>query len=87
MVVTFRLPAPGKATGKTTGKTIGKTIGKTPFAVLELLTVDPSLTVPQLAARLDKSELTIHRALRTLRESGRLERIGPDKGGYWKVIE
>ena len=89
VIMTFGLPmkAPGKTTGKTTGKTIGKTIGKTPFAVLELLTVDPSLTVPQLAARLDKSELTIHRALRTLRESGRLERIGPDKGGYWKVIE
>ncbi|MCG3185865.1 MAG: hypothetical protein IOMNBAOH_00388 [Rhodocyclaceae bacterium] len=52
-----------------------------------MLAEDPSLTVPQLAARLKKSELTIHRAIRSLRESGRLQRIGPDKGGHWQVIE
>jgi ATP-dependent DNA helicase RecG len=75
------------ATGKTTGKTTGKPIGKTPLAVIGLLAEDPTLTAPQLAARLDKSELTVHRALRTLREAGRLQRVGPDKGGYWQVIE
>ena len=83
VVVQFR----GKTIGKAIGKTIGKTIGRTPLAVLELLANDPNLTVPQLADRLQKSEVTIHRAIRDLRESGRLERIGPDKGGYWKVIE
>lgn len=85
LVVTFGLP--GKTTGKTTGEMIGKTTGKTAAAVLELLADDPNLSVPQLAKRLEKSELTIHRAIRVLREAGRLERIGPDKGGYWKVVE
>jgi ATP-dependent DNA helicase RecG len=75
------------ATGKTTGKTTGKPIGKTPLAVIGLLAEDPTLTAPQLAARLEKSELTVHRALRSLREAGRLQRVGPDKGGYWQVIE
>ena len=75
------------ATGKTTGKPTGKPIGKTPLAVIGLLAEDPTLTAPQLAARLDKSELTVHRALRSLREAGRLQRVGPDKGGYWQVIE
>ena len=89
VVVTFGLPGAGalETPGKTTGKTTGKTIGKTPAAVMRLLAEDPNLSVPQLAARLQKSELTIHRAIRTLRESGRLERIGPDKGGHWRVIE
>ncbi len=64
-----------------------ETTGKTPAAVLRLLADDPSLSVPQLAARLEKSELTIHRAIRSLRESGRLVRVGPDKGGHWQVIE
>jgi len=64
-----------------------ETTGKTPAAVLRLLADDPSLSVPQLAAHLEKSELTIHRAIRSLRESGRLVRIGPDKGGHWQVIE
>lgn len=77
----------GKATGKTTGKTTGKAIGKTPMLVLELLADNPNLTVPELAARTGKSELTIHRAIRTLRESARLQRVGPDKGGYWQVLD
>lgn len=76
-VVTFGLPA----------ETIGKTTGKTPAAVLRLLADEPNLSVPQLAARLRKSELTIHRAIRSLRESGRLIRVGPDKGGHWQVVE
>ncbi len=85
VVVTFRLPE--ETTGKMIGKTPGKMIGKTPAAILDLLTADPTLSVPQLAVRLKKSEVTIHRAIRTLRESGRLVRIGPDKGGSWKVLE
>jgi biotin operon repressor len=58
-----------------------------PVAVLRLLAEDPNLSVPQVAARLKKSELTIHRAIRTLRESGRLTRVGPDKGGCWRVLQ
>ena len=77
VVVTFALPR----------KTTGKTTGKTPEAVLRLLSGDPNLTVPELAARLGKSQPTIHRALRSLRESGRLMRVGPDKGGYWQVLD
>ena len=78
---------PGNVTGKTPGKALGKTTGKTLRAVLELLAEDPTLTVPLLAAHLKRSEATVHRAIRKLRESGRLQRIGPDKGGHWKVIE
>ncbi|MSQ52671.1 MAG: HTH domain-containing protein [Betaproteobacteria bacterium] len=74
VVVTFDLPganAPENAP-ETIGKTIGKAIGKTPIAVLRLLAENPNLSVPQLAADLQKSEVTIHRAIRTLRESGKL---------------
>ena len=34
-----------------------------------------------MLGRPKKSELTIHRTIRTLRESGRLTRVGPEKGG------
>jgi ATP-dependent DNA helicase RecG len=54
---------------------------------LQLLKEAPDLTLPQLAARLGKSERAIERAVRKLRESNRLERVGPDKGGQWRVIE
>lgn len=71
---------------KAIGKTIGQKIGKTPHRVLALLAENPQLTVAELAALTGKSALTIHRAIRTLRESGRLRRIGPAKGGYWEII-
>ncbi|WIM06804.1 MAG: hypothetical protein OHM77_05935 [Candidatus Nitricoxidivorans perseverans] len=60
--------------GKMTGKTIGKLRG-----------IDRE--TPQIALLLDKSESAVKRATRKLKEAGRLMRIGPDKGGYWKVIE
>ncbi|MFT4178872.1 MAG: Fic family protein [Thermomonas sp.] len=82
--------AVSKASGRKTGKAIGKTTGKkplgTPEAILKLLGKRPALTVPELAAELGKAEITIHRAIRILRESGRLERVGPDKGGKWRVL-
>ena len=74
------------ASEKTTGKTTGKTPEKTPEAILRLLTDRPAISVAELAARLGKSESAINRAMRQLRESGRLKRIGPDKGGHWQVI-
>jgi ATP-dependent DNA helicase RecG len=84
VVVTFGLP--GKAmTAVSVETATGKTTGKTQEKVWHFLAENPHLSVPELATHLKKSELTIHRAIRTLRESGRLERVGPDKGGHWKV--
>jgi len=64
-----------------------ETPGKTPAAILALLQREPDLSIPEIAIRLKKSESAIERAIRRLRESGRLERIGPAKGGHWQVIE
>jgi ATP-dependent DNA helicase RecG len=80
VVVSFALPGNRQTNA-------GETPGKTPAAILQLLKEAPDLTLPQLAARLGKSERAIERAVRKLRESNRLERVGPDKGGQWRVIE
>jgi ATP-dependent DNA helicase RecG len=82
VVVIFGLP--GKSLPATSAKT---TPGKTAVEILRLLKADPALSVPQLAQKLGKSDSAILRAIRRLRESGRLERVGPDKGGHWKVNE
>lgn len=91
VVVTFALPVEGdkKARGapqKTPEKTPEKTLEKTDAAILRLLKAQPELTMVELADQLHKSPSVIERAVRKLRESGRLQRIGPDKGGYWKVL-
>lgn len=59
---------------------------KTPDAILVLLMQQPDLTISELADALSKSSSAIERAIRKLREQGRLRRIGPDKGGSWEVL-
>ncbi|MFM8556883.1 MAG: winged helix-turn-helix transcriptional regulator, partial [Betaproteobacteria bacterium] len=59
----------------------------TAAAILRMLGEQPEMSIAELAKRLGKVPSTIERAIRKLRESGRLQRIGPDKGGRWQVIE
>ncbi|MDO9477636.1 MAG: winged helix-turn-helix transcriptional regulator [Pseudohongiella sp.] len=72
---------------ETPGKTLVKTPVKTPDQILSLLRDAPSLSIPQLASSLGKSDSAIERAIRKLREAGRLIRVGPDKGGHWQVLD
>ncbi len=72
----------GKASGKTE-KASGKTSGR----ILEILRQDSSITIPELAARLDVTERSIERNIHNLRESGHLRRVGPAKGGHWEVLK
>ena len=77
----------GARVEKTLGKALGKTLGKTPDAILLLLDENPSLSIPEIAEKINKSESAVERAIRKLREEGRLKRIGPAKGGHWKIIK
>jgi predicted HTH transcriptional regulator len=70
-----------------TGKTPGKTPVKTPGKILALLKDEPFLTIPAMAEQLERSTSAVERALRKLREAGKIRRIGPAKGGRWEVIE
>ena len=68
-------------------KTLVKTPMKTPEKVLSLLKENPDWAIPDLAASVGKSKSAVERAIRRLREQNRLQRIGPDKGGHWEVLE
>ena len=70
----------------TAEKTREKTREKTEAAILRLLSEQPGMRITELAERLGKVPSAIERAIRKLRESGRLERVGPDKGGSWRVL-
>ena len=69
--------------GADSASRLGKMSGK----VLDLLKETPELSIPEMAVRLGKSQRTVERATRELRSAGKLTRIGPDKGGYWKVTD
>jgi len=69
--------------GKTSGKVSGKTSGK----ILIALKQDVNLTIPKLASLIGVSERSIERNIKKLQEQGLLRRMGPAKGGYWKVFD
>ncbi len=55
--------------------------------ILRLIKENSAITIEELAVVLNKSTRTIERHIKTLKEDDKLECIGPDKGGYWKVME
>lgn len=54
--------------------------------ILYILKADPKTTVQDLVVAAGKSTRTIERHLKALREKQLLQRIGPDKTGYWNVL-
>jgi hypothetical protein len=89
VIVAFGLPVEvtGKATGEAPQKRPREKPQKATHAVLELEKRLPALAFAEMVPPLGKSESIVKRAVRKLRESGRLQRIGPAKGGHWQVIE
>jgi predicted HTH transcriptional regulator len=53
--------------------------------ILRLIEKSPSLTMAELAASIGISVKAIEKHIASLKRAGQMERIGPDKGGYWKV--
>jgi len=55
--------------------------------ILWLIKENPEISAKELAYIVNRSSRTIERAIAKLKKEGRIKRIGPDKGGYWDVIE
>ncbi len=47
---------------------------------------DCKITIVELSAIVGISERKIKENVAKLKQKGILKRIGPDKGGYWKII-
>jgi predicted HTH transcriptional regulator len=64
-----------------------KTQVKTPDAVLVVLSEDSGITLAEVAVRIGKSTSAVERAAKKLGNQGKLRYVGPQKGGYWEIIE
>ena len=62
-----------KASGKASGK------------ILELMKINCNITIPELAENIAVTERSVERNIQSLQKEGLIERVGPAKGGYWKV--
>jgi len=54
--------------------------------ILATLADNPKTTIDEISTLINKSPSAVGRAIRKLKEQGKLDRIGPDKGGYWEVL-
>lgn len=53
--------------------------------LLQLLQANPALTAREAATQLGLTQRAVEKQLAALKASGRLRRIGPNKGGRWQV--
>jgi ATP-dependent DNA helicase RecG len=76
-----------KSSGKSSGKGSEKSSEKSSEKILAYLREHPTATIAELAEVLGISARAVEKQQHRLRESGRLQRIGPDKGGSWQVMD
>lgn len=56
-------------------------------AVYDALNECDCLTIPELASKIGKSEKTVFRAIKALKEDGYITREGGNDSGYWKIVK
>ena len=71
-------------TGKKTNKKTGKKITD---QIINLIEETPSISIKELSESTGLSIGGTRYHLDKLKKEGTLKRIGPDKGGYWEIIE
>ena len=54
--------------------------------LLRVLKDDQTMSLPKMAEAIGLSVAGVRKVLDKLRVSGRIRRIGPDKGGHWEVM-
>lgn len=72
---------------KTTQKTTQKKLNENQTKILNLINKNPNITRNELSKKLNITSDGIKYNLKKLKDNKIIERIGSDKGGYWKVID
>jgi len=67
--------------------TVNDTVKLQNDTVFSLIKQDKNITANEISERLEISLSTVRRKIKELRNNGKIERIGSDKTGYWKITE
>ena len=68
-------------------ESIPKSIPKVQREIIRLMSVNSRITVLEIMDELSLSRPTVMNNIKKLKEQGFLERIGANKGGYWKILK
>ena len=55
--------------------------------ILDIISAYPNMPKEQIAERIGKSRATVTRLLGVLIRQGKIQRVGANKNGHWKVLE
>jgi Fic family protein len=72
---------------KVTDKVADKVTDKSENKILDLISQNPSVTIPEMMQKLSMSDSGIRKILRKLQQEGRVARIGANKNGHWEIIK
>lgn len=87
-VVCFYRPRWGEDKGLDSGqKTVEKNVEKTVEKIHTLIKANPQITQQKLMDQTGLTRRGVEWNLKKLKSEGRIQRIGPDKGGHWEIIE
>ena len=71
---------------KSVQKNVQKSVQKSVQKIVSLIKANPHITTQAIADQLGINRSGVARHIKRLQEQGIIRRIGPDKGGYWEVI-
>ena len=63
-----------------------ETVEKTVEEILDQIKINPNVTLKELQSKTGLSRRGVEWNMAKLKSEGKIERIGPDKGGHWKVV-
>lgn len=72
---------------KSSAKSSAKSSVKTEDKILKIIKQNPTITIPQLAKRLQISSRAVEKQLAKLKEEQRLGRVGSNRNGEWKILD
>jgi len=85
--VEFENRIPEETALEGTEKPTEKHIGKTGVKIIQVMRENPDVTIDDLAEKLSRSTSAIEKQIAKLKDLEVIQRVGPDKGGHWEVLE
>ena len=56
-------------------------------SILSAIRHNPKVSAAEIAMKVGLSSRAVEKRIKTMRENGIIRRVGPDRGGYWEIIE
>jgi ATP-dependent DNA helicase RecG len=56
-------------------------------SILNAIRKNSKVSAAEIAMKVGLSSRAVEKRIKTMRENGIIRRVGPDRGGYWEIIE